>query len=103
MSYFVINPGTGRVNGATKERAVENACRLEKACGEGVTFQQMDEAEDEGRWLFMFRYRDKKVEVLMPGCPFEDLVYTRMYVDGSSWIWEFGVSQTKYHLGLSGA
>jgi hypothetical protein len=103
MSYFLINPGTGRVDGATKERAEENARRLAAACGESVTFQQMNEAEDEGRWLFMFRYRDKKVKVLMPGCPFEDLVYMRMYVDGSSWTWEFGVSQTKDCLGLTRA
>ncbi len=98
---YLINTGTGLVAHATKENADANMIKLVMAVPgkDAGTLIEQKGPPDEGRWPFTLSRADKKVEILMPGCPFEDLVHVRMYVDGNSWVWERAVSIVAAELG----
>lgn len=100
---LVINPGTGPVDGATLENAV--AAMEMFAAAVGVPdHERVPERDRDGRFGFRmvwtptgFGRPPRECLVDMPGCdPMLTSAGTpwkspRMYVDGSSWLWGFGV------------
>jgi hypothetical protein len=105
----VINPGSGPVDKATEEHAAINitvfADDLRRA-GLGVDGCNRIPGADygEGRYAFALAMADgRTIEVQMPGLPIDRVRYLdvggqniwdfpRLYVDGSSWVWQYALS-----------
>jgi hypothetical protein len=98
---FIINPGTGPVEGATLAHAEANVARLIEDTGRPFEFRHTGEEYD-GRFTFELSLGDERREVDMPGLPLERVRFVngaeqnifdfpRLYVDGSSWVWCYGV------------
>lgn len=96
---IIINPGSGPVENATYENAAFNICVFANEVGATVQDGGGKDKAD-GRWLFSLRKDDKVVEMAMPGLRIAEVRYVgepeqniwdfpRLYVDGSSWVWEF--------------
>lgn len=100
----IINPGTGPVEGATRENAEANMRQLlaDAEAPEG-TFEFVEECvhygtkEPSGRYRFMATLGVRACEVDMPGLPLDQvrsddlLRIPRLYVNGSSWFWGYAV------------
>jgi len=97
----IINPGSGPVAGATYENAAANIHAFAREAGadhwDGVGSA---DTERDGRWTFFVERGDQRVEIQMPGLPLDEVRYVdglnpwdfpRLYVDGSSWLWEFAL------------
>lgn len=113
MTMVMINPGSGPVEGSTLERAYQNMEALLRDAGAASAKWRRDPTRDVegGRWPFLVTCppnedNPKEWECLidMPGIPLEEVRYVdgpdqniwhfpRLYVDGSSWVWKFAVSQ----------
>ncbi len=109
-----INPGSGPVDGATKENA-EVCIRqfivdLKLA---GVTYEYIGPGPDgssfDGRFEFNLNLGGQNCSVDMPGIPLERVRYIdrqkqniwdfpRLYVEGSSWVWVYAISQARSFL-----
>lgn len=106
---IIINPGSGPVPDATAEQAAENAAmfvldlgarRLPVAKAE----RRPDADYGDGRFAFELTMADgRSIEIQMPGVPVERVRFLgedgqniwdfpRLYVDGSSWVWQFALS-----------
>jgi len=97
---FIINPGTEAVPRATGKQAEKNIRRwareaAAKLGGKRITLRKLGPS-DEGRYPFFVKLECNGVQlgftVLMPGIANIDggpWVSPRLYVDGSSWLWEF--------------
>ncbi len=108
---FVINPGSGPVEGATAEQAAVNikqfvadlavrglnvveVCRTPEA--------DYDREYNDGRFAFDLTFDDGSLPVQMPGIPVEQVrwlgpdqdiwQFPRLYVDDSSWVWFFALN-----------
>lgn len=103
---IIINPGAGPVDGATEGNAIENMRHL-ALDAELREFERTPKGDDEGRFSFdvVDKYGRKR-SVDMPGLKLENVRWVdakgqniwnfpRLYVDGSSWVWKFAVSQLK--------
>lgn len=97
----VINPGSGPVSDANEEDALANILKFAEELGTDIVHRQLG-GEDEGRWPFLVVKDERMVQIDMPGIPLEKVRYTgaddqnpwnfpRLYVEGSSWLWCFGV------------
>lgn len=104
---MIINPGSGPVEGATRENALGNLTYffhdLEeqgKVVGEVTT--GLRELDDDGRLRVEAVIDGRMHEIDMPGLPVEQVRYLghdnqniwdfpRLYVDGSSWLWMFAL------------
>ena len=117
---LILNPGTGHVPDATLDNAIENMQRFATdvitAHGyKGATsvakdpLGQVSEQLKGGRWEFVMTCEVstpgaplEEWVVNMPGLPLEQVRYlgppqnpfefTRLYIDGLSWLWKFGVN-----------
>ena len=100
----IINPGTGVVVDATEQNAAENIKHFITDCQtddiECVRIPEKDYGE--GRYAFLLWEDCCCHEIQMPGLPLERVRYVgsdgqniwdypRLYVDGSSWVWQFAV------------
>ncbi len=107
VGNIFINPGTGPVDGSMEEYANQNIAQLVQDVGlEGVTYRR-DAPKDygEGRFAYQLNREERDVEVQMPGLPLDKVRYLeegqnawdfpRLYVDGSSWLWEFAVDMIR--------
>jgi hypothetical protein len=107
MTVFV-NPGSGPVRGANVEEAAVNMRHFVIDLGEGWDFVRMRDTADygEGRFAFLVWKGNHCAEIQMPGIPLDCVRYVgaegqniwdypRLYVDGSSWVWEFAVNAAK--------
>jgi hypothetical protein len=108
----IINPGAGPVGGATRENA--EACMRQFITDlelPGVTYEYIGGAEkpEDGRFEFNLNRGRQNCGVAMPGLPVEDvryidrqkqnsLAFPRMYVEGNSWVWLYGLSQAHGYL-----
>lgn len=100
-----INPGSGPVTEATEEQAATNMTAFieelrQRGCGVASHERAASADYGEGRYAFTVRTEDgREVEVQMPGAPLDQVRqgYTRLYVDGSSWFWDFAL-QTVEHV-----
>lgn len=109
---LVINPGTGSIPGATEENAIANMSQFMQDCDvKDMRYTRSAERDDsEGRFGFdLYREGDPLVvKVQMPGLPLERVRYMgetgnpwnfpRLYVDGSSWLWEFAIEIVRDHI-----
>lgn len=103
---MIINPGTGPVLDATVEHAAANMARLVEDAG-AITHERAPELDNNGRFGFrVLRDNGTVADVEMPGWPLERVRYTgengqnirdfpRLYVDGSSWVWKYAVSDLR--------
>ena len=101
---MIINPGTGPVTSATEANAKRNmrALRREVLAHDPalkISFARFGSIE-RGRYGYAIWggkvKKTKPVEIDMPGCTLEVLTarsisQPRLYVDGSSWYWEYAV------------
>lgn len=108
---LVINPGSGPIAGSSKEAAIVaiKAFVKDLELPEVWVGDPPDAADSGGRFGFTLSLGERKVEVDMPGLPVERVRYMgeegqniwnfpRLYVDGSSWVWTFGLSVARRHL-----
>ena len=103
-----FNPGTEPVEGATLENAEANMKQFisDSSLADELVFERYGDNEDEdGRFRFYVywkRCEAMRVSVDMPGWTLERVRYIgepgqdiwdfpRLYVDGSSWVWEFAI------------
>lgn len=113
-----VNPGSGPVKNSTEENAWANIRAFVDDLGaRGVAvvniLRRSDRDDRDGRYEFDLFLRDpqpreeseprSKITVAMPGLPLERVRYLglasqdiwqfpRLYIDGSSWVWEFAVN-----------
>jgi len=111
-STIFINPGTGNVDGASEANARTNMKQFVKDCDSSLTWhtrRNKNADYGDGRYCFMLscdEFPKKKVEIQMPGWELERVRYMgldqnpwhfpRLYVDGSSWLWEFATIDRDY-------
>ena len=101
---IIINPGTGIVANATVENAIENIKHFIIDCQtDGIECVRIEEEDhNDGRYAFLLWKGNCCHEIQMPGLPLERVRYTgsegqnireypRLYVDGSSWVWQYAV------------
>lgn len=102
-----LNPGTGPVQEASEAQAAENIAafvdELRDAHGVNVVSSVRAATSDygEGRWAFELLTDDeRRIEIQMPGAPLERVreSWTRLYVDGQSWEWEFALRRCRPNL-----
>jgi hypothetical protein len=119
MPVVIMNPGAGPVEGkCTLDNAHKNMERLLKDAGfpEAKWCRDLDAEEEGGRFSFMVTCppdedhdTDWGCPVDMPGLPLRQVRWVdgknqniwnfpRLYVDGSSWVWKFAVSQLRSRL-----
>lgn len=111
MTYVMINPGTGPVPNATEEQARRNMQDFvaELDLGDAVSFEMAGPSKDasgnpDGRWTFVVRHHAATCEVEMPGvaglaeAARTAKIHPRLYVDGSSWFWDFALNMTAFAL-----
>lgn len=104
MADIMMNPGAGPVQTGTWEQAYENIKQYIKDCEIPLHIVRSEFISDEGRYLFVLGADDfpYSTEIEMPGLPLEKVRYMseegqnpfdfpRLYVDGSSWLWKFGI------------
>lgn len=98
---IIINPGTGSVENSEELHAIENIhFVLDKLKQKNIAYVRIPERDENGRYCFVLMYqneegKNKSCEVDMPGISFteetNEMRFPRMYVDGSSWIFYFGI------------
>jgi hypothetical protein len=101
---IIINPGSGPVSDATYENALANIVAFGREVGaESWATEGEAATEGDGRWTFTLARGGQSSEIEMPGLPLERVRYMgredqniwdfpRLYVNGSSWVWEFALS-----------
>lgn len=107
-----INPGTGPVTDATEELAIAAATKMvDDIKLQGATFKRAPQRdESDGRYGFVFSFGERSVDVDIPGLSLDRVRYVgganqnpwrfpRLYVDGSSWLWEFAIGNIRDALG----
>ena len=112
---ILFNPGAGAVEGGSFEQAHENIKQLIKDCEIKMTLISMETTPDEGRYHFILQDPlGDRYDVEMPGLPLECVRYMglenqnpfdfpRLYVEGSSWLWEIVVDYIFSKKGLKEA
>ncbi|MEQ4610282.1 hypothetical protein ABMX48_29290 [Streptomyces cavourensis] len=99
-----INPGSGPVEDATEQQSAENIQTfvMDLAKEHGLAVASIDRTPladyGEGRFAFDLGFTDgRHAEVQMPGIPVDRIRAggTRLYVDGSSWHWDFALRQCR--------
>ncbi|MEU5707913.1 hypothetical protein [Streptomyces flaveolus] len=100
----ILNPGSGPVSDATEEQAATNMAafvdELRTSYGVNVVSFVRAATSDygNGRWAFELLTDDeRRIEVQMPGAPLKQVreEWTRLYVNGSSWYWDFALRQCR--------
>jgi len=117
----IINPGSGPVDNATCRVATANMRAFRRDVGYAVgtsqrfhlTFGRFG-AIVHGRYGFRLNHSKRHVFIEMPGIALDRVRYVhakgqdawdfpRLYVNGSSWLWEFAVPQAVEALGFKSA
>ncbi len=98
----VINPGTEPVEDADERAALESVAEFVRQLGlDGTEVERICKADyGEGRFGFRVNRGGHSCEIQMPGLPPAALQLgpwrsPRLYVDGSSWLWEFALRQAR--------
>lgn len=106
MAEISINPGSGPVERKVSwENAYENIKQYIEDSEIPLYVVKSNHVPDEGRYLFVLRNDeyDFETEIEMPGLPLEQvrfmkaeghnvLEFPRLYVDGGSWLWLYGIA-----------
>lgn len=103
----IINPGSEPLPDATEEQAVLNmaafADELSQHVGVASYVRAATSDYGDGRYAFEILTDDeRRIEVQMPGAPLDRVRdgWTRLYVDGSSWVWDFALKMCEPDGGL---
>ena len=115
MVNISINPGSGPVDNATEKNAIENIKHFITDCtAKNLAFLRIPERDIDGRFCFLLYKNDFYAGVHnfvdMPGLPLDKVRYMkymkengqsawdypRLYVNGSSWLWEFALLDEAY-------
>lgn len=103
MTVLIINPGTGPLEETSLKNA-EAAFELfmgDLNTGEMRGYRNPGKDDQNGRYGFTIMLEDRRVDIQMPGIdpevtrkskPWES---PRLYVDGSSWLWEFALGAAR--------
>jgi hypothetical protein len=108
-----VNPGTGIVDNASEENARANIRQFVKDCDSSLHwYWKRDKRNDYGDGRYAFKvycdeFKHKKIEIQMPGWELDRVRYMgleeqnpwhfpRLYVNGSSWLWEFAILDRDY-------
>lgn len=103
MRPVFVNPGTGDIGGALLKDAQDNIKAFCRDLGLGppeIKVTRTPKHDSEGRFAFRLHRGIRRCDVDMPGRPLEEVRYVegknawnfpRLYVDGSSWLWEFAI------------
>jgi len=95
-----VNPGAGPVSGANEENARANIAAFAEEIG--TKWRAGEPGSCGGRWTFFVQGNGRECEVEMPGLPLASVRFRkepgqniwhfpRLYVDGGSWVWIYGV------------
>lgn len=109
MPGIIINPGSGPVANSNLKDAINNMKHYLVDCGlTDVEFVHLEKEDEDGRYHFLLYDEDNKRchSVDMPGIPLDKVRYMqeegqniwnfpRLYLDGSSWVWCFGMLDPK--------
>lgn len=97
-AQIIINPGTGPVPEATEENAIINIKHWITDTGvDGIEYLRNPKGDFDGRYSFLV-WKNTRCHIIdMPGIALEIVrsatpwVSPRLYVDGSSWLWNYSV------------
>ncbi len=99
MIKIIVNPGTEPVKNHSKENAeIAAGYFLEDLAIDGFEYEATGEVSGDGWYKFVFQKDNFKVDVSFPGSDPEitrkgkSWVSPRIYVNGSSWLWGFGLN-----------
>jgi len=97
---ILINPGTHGDIDWTLEQAHLNLGELLAKLDFEVQSERTPSTDDGGRYGWKLRANGRKCTIDVPGCPSKDLHWgtadpfpVRYYVDGSSWQFDYALSQ----------
>jgi len=95
---IIINPGTESVNDASLEEAIKSAQEFAKALDlPNLKLIRDSKNDDDGFFGFKLKLNSKEVEILIPGEKSETFIKSRpfvsrrCYVNGSSWLFGYGL------------
>lgn len=105
VNAVFINPGSGPVPNATAEHAAANMIAFVRDCAvPELVVLALPQHRYEGRWPFLLWRCDttRAHRIDMPGLPLHQVRYLRLpeqnpwdfprlYVDDSSWLWQFAL------------
>lgn len=97
MTYVIVNPGAGpiRVQGNTAKQSERNLRKLLRQANIKTVYKRDKQFKQDGRFYYIV---GANVSVAIPGIPYDgkdQFDYPRLYVDGSSWFWNFAVDAVK--------
>jgi len=114
MTIVAINPGSGDVDGATRELAEQNLQQFVSELGIAVELEHVkylhghhhpdNDPSRTGRWCWILRANGRQVEIDMPGAPPNKVQlrdgdnawhFYRLYVNGSSWLWPYALTMAR--------
>lgn len=107
MSFVIINPGTGPVDGAREREARRNIgafCRELAFRDPIIRIKRCHDNDDDGRYGFTLTRGIRETVVDMPGLPLDRVRmgngdnawnFPRLYVDGNSWLWPYAISMAR--------
>lgn len=107
MIGMIVNPGTEPVENTSEEQAEANIQQFIKDCDIGdddrwrIHYLRTKAPEEGGRYGFIiYNHCNVRAHLVdMPGCDLDLVrqakpwVSPRLYVDGSSWLWNFALKQ----------
>jgi hypothetical protein len=96
---IIINPGTESVNNPSLEEAIKSAQEFARCLDldDGLKLSRNSKSDGDGFFGFKLKFEDKEVEVEIPGQKSEIFLESkpfkskRCYVDGSSWLFGYGI------------
>lgn len=108
---IVINPGTGPLNpdGVSRDKAVTAFRKFKEDLESAGVKSEMGEVSTgdvHGYWTAFFAVDDRQHEVEIPGLPLDKIrcgpnddpwQFQRIYIDGSSWLWDIAVTVIRDH------
>lgn len=100
---FILNPGTGPVENAALQHAIDNMQTFVVDAGVPTAIvTHQPRCDKDGRFSFLVEFDGNNHDVDMPGLPLEKVRYLgepdqniwhfpRLYVNGSSWVWKYAI------------
>lgn len=103
---IIINPGTEPIADTNEGLAISNAeaFATELHLENVQVFRTPGQDYGNGRYAFNLYYEGRACSLQMPGLPLEKVAYhdgdnpwhfPRLYIDGSSWLWEFALDSAR--------
>lgn len=105
----ILNPGTGPVRDANEDDARANVKQLMADVAlDGLRMRRYRPDDNRGRFGFRLYYNGRRCDIEMPGWSLDRVrwmdhsqdiwQFPRLYVDGSSWIWQIAINVVRGQL-----